>query len=304
MEPTGIKPEFDAAAAVLPKTAFAEYLQGLFDDDTVQNVFYAFQEMNLPAPEVQQEFLDATEGGLVFLSRYGVVIRIEAVDDVDSPFTFDRFNDSPWVLQPLATIEAGAATIEICPGVHMEKDDENVYFLEDQLRRQMINFWDPGIRNIGRLPGTNIPVVVDRLAVSRLTMNLAPVRHALKLISHKVIKHHMVVEEISEEARQAAEAQKKLYEPLQKAFSEAWPDQEQPANPRKMKNFWEMCRSYVREGKLVSGWDEIDPMNFREDAMATLVVSHKATAYEARLKSLDPINSVAVAIPQSPRSPA
>ncbi len=308
MEPIDLKSEFDEVAAALPRTEFADYLKNLFDDVTVRNVFYAFQYMGLPAPESRREFYDGTEGGLIFLNRYGAVIRVENADDSVSEFRFDRFNDSAWVLQPLAIIDAGAAVIEICPGCHMEKKDADIYYLDEQLRREMIDFWDKGIRNIGLMPvktprfSEGIPVVIDRLAVSRLTQNMVPVRRALKKLGDKVLKRP---EGMSEEVREAVEAQEQLYAPLRQAFNEAWPDQSVPADAGKMKQFWDMCSGYVQEGKLVAGWREIDPFNFRDDNTTALLVATKARDYERLLKSIEnSVSSAAAATPRSPLQPA
>jgi hypothetical protein len=229
----------DMANKDVPKTPFVAYLKSRFDDKTAEKVLEVFEKMGLPPPQLAEEFLPGTEGCLLFLSPYGLVMRIENREFEDGAWVPDRINNSGLVLNPVATIGAGEAIIELCPGCHLEKDYSNSERLRDRLRHENIDFWDLIEYNSGRLPvktpsfPEGVPVVIDRLAVRKLSDSIKDVSQALK-----------------QAAQEAREAQKALYGPLKSAFRDAWPDAE------KLKTFWDMCRRYVREGKLIAGWNE------------------------------------------------
>ncbi|MCK5518718.1 MAG: hypothetical protein KAI61_04820, partial [Alphaproteobacteria bacterium] len=104
-----LQPGFNQTAEALPKTDFVDYLLEKFGDKaTASAVLDAFEKMGIPAPESRDEFMDGAAGVLVFLNRYGLVIRIEHE-------YLGRINDSPWVLKPIASIDADEAIFEICP---------------------------------------------------------------------------------------------------------------------------------------------------------------------------------------------
>jgi hypothetical protein len=261
-----LEPVFNEAAEALPQTAFTDSLQDyLFDCETTRNVIKAFQQMGLPAPEQHNEFMHGSEGRVVFLNDYGLVIRIEENNS--------RINDSPWVLQPIASIKAGEAVIEICPAVHFEPDERNRDALRELLLQDGIKFWDPGAKNMGRLPiktphfPDGVPVVIDRPSVYRLTEDSMELREAL--LRKK--------QDDAAKYREAAEIQKKLYAPLQQLFRECW------SEPRRMERFWKECASFVQQGKLVAGWNETDDDSVNEGK--TSYAAGVAHHYAARLKS-------------------
>ncbi len=278
---------FKEAAGVLPQTDFARYLQQTFDEQTAREVLKIFQQIELPAPEKEQEFLPGTEGCIAFLSRCGVSIRIEYKDMANSPSAHaaDRINDSPFIIRPLASIDAGKATIEICPGCHTSDDGMESFRLSMQLHDLGINFWDEGPQNIGIIPvktpafPDGITVVIDRGAVNRLTTSVAQVKKALA----------------SAEASAAEEAEQELYAPLCQSFVEAWEGRQT------MQQFWDLCRIYAREGKLVAGWNEGEAGN---PLMKKSRAADAAKSYEDRLQLADkPVSSTAPAVPRSQRQP-
>jgi hypothetical protein len=257
--------EFNSKADdALPKTDFCAFLAKKFDRGTALKVLESFQKMNLPPPQKQEEFFVGTEGCLVLLNRYGLVLRIEIADLEESKCAADRINDSGWIIKPIASLNAGKAMIEIIPGSLFEKDEKTKWFLQDQLQNQGINFWDNFTDNIGRLPiqtpsfPEGVPVVIDRLAVVRLSRNVEPVREELKAL-----------------AEEAADAQEKLYAPLRQVFENAWPD------AQKMKKFWELCEQRTQEGKLVLGWAAAKSGDDFKSVDAAKAASH----YDVRLKS-------------------
>lgn len=253
------------------QTEFWHYLRGNFDEDTADRVVDAFHRMKLPPPQTDDEFLHGTKGALVFLNAYGMVIRIEQADPAKGLFKADRINDSPWMLQPLASLDAGKVIIELCPGCHCSDNSWDVAYLHDALLKQGHAFWDQGLANVGLLPvktprfPEGIPIVIDRLAVKKLTESTEAIRQAIAGI-----------EVGNDEIQEAAEAQERLYAPLRLAFDEAW------ADGSKMPQFWNLCQEYVREGKLVAGWNHPEGMDTPEKA---LMVVKTAAGYEKRLKS-------------------
>jgi hypothetical protein len=259
---------FNRAADNLPETFFCKSLMQYFGRETMFRVVDAFQKMGLPLPEKEEEFLKGSVGALVFLNDYGVVIRMELSGG-------KRVNDSGWIVQPLATIDAGELLIEICPGCVQAQSAKNNAYLSHKLERQGLKFWDCKISNIGHIPVSSvrfpegIPVVIDRLGVNKLTESAAAIRAALNDLP----------------SREAAEAQEKLYAPLRAAFAAAWPE------PGKMKDFWSLCQSYLREGKLVAGWNTPQGEEAaREETpfgsnIKTPLAAGAAKHYESRLKS-------------------
>jgi hypothetical protein len=242
-------------------TDFCAFLIQKFNRETAQRVLEIFEKMDVPAPQKQDEFLVGTEGCLVFLNKYAIVLRIEIADLEDSKWGADRINDSGWIIQPIASLNAGKAIIEICPGCHLGENLSHRTYLADHLQNQNINFWDSGISNVGKLPfktpffPDGVPVVIDRLAVIRLSRNAVPILEALK-----------------SQAEVAKKAQEELYGPLREAFAAAWPE------AGKMRKFWSLCLRYVREGKLVGGWKKAE----REGSMKSFEAAQAAKHYEAR----------------------
>ena len=292
-KPTGLVSEFNKTAGILPKTDFVGHLRSKFDVITTLNILDEFQKMGLPLPQGKEEFLSGLEGVLVFLNKYGLVIRLEVANfrrmpKLDSSKTYynpDRIDDNAWILKPLASLKVGMAVIEICPGCHQETKIANNEYLRKKLEKQGLEFWDYKLSNVGRVPvktvrfPEGIPVVIDRGALNRLTDSIKPVRELLVLAD-----------------QEAAEAQESLYAPLRQAFDDAWPD------TVKMKQFWKLCRSYVREGKLVAGWNEPQPPEVVHekcefgDNTKTPRAAEAAKHYAVRLQSSGNPVSSAVAV--------
>jgi hypothetical protein len=226
--------------------------------------------------------MSGNEGGLVLLERYGLVLRIERKELLEHYGAAD--SGSPWIMKPLASIDVGNAVIRLCPGcaVANEKDEKQRFFLKNRLRQQGIYFWDAQSSNYGSMPirtpsfPDGIPVVIDRGAVKKLTDDIEPVKTALE--------------------HEAAEATEGFYGPLRQAFEDAWPDQSGPSNAVKMKQFWDLCADYKRDGKLVAGWRE-EGHAFSKTEMA----AQSASAYEARLKSTEQAAITSATVPQPRR---
>lgn len=264
--------QFNGAAGSLPRTDFAAYLENTFDAATARDVLGTFARVGLPAPQKEDEFLAGTEGSLLFLNRYGVVIRIEHKDTQNSPsgFSSDRIDDSPWVLRPLASIDAGKAVFEICPGTHTSDDEMEALYLKEMAKSDGVNFWDAGAQNIGRIPVSTplmpqgIHVVIDRGAVNLLSEATNPIRHAL-------------AGEFAVQTKAAHEAVESFYGGLTRRFGDCW------SGGRPMRDFWNLCAKYAAAGKLVAGWNEKN-INDRFAENKKRRAMDKASRYEDRLR--------------------
>lgn len=213
--------------------------------ETLQDVAKVLASLRLPVPDHENEFLKANRGAILFSNYYGVTVRIE--EKVPLLETYDnamivRLPDYPLMIQPIARMDAGHAVIEICPGTNLANDR----FYADHVWRVMfeggLDFFDDGIHNVGLLPvktkkyPEGIPVVIDRLSVLVLTERSDRVKQALKTIGCK-------------------EDPQNIYAPLRKAFKKA-SGKDNAANPKKINSFWQQCRKFKRQGKLIAGWNQ------------------------------------------------
>ena len=282
--------DFNEAVKSLSLLNFSDYLHKVFGDETAQNVFRTFQQMGLPVPVHPKEFLVGHEGTTILLNPYGLVVRIEHKNFTSSPqhpeyWRFDRINDNPWILQPLGSIDVGAAVIEICPGTPIEQDQEIVERLAERLAMHEIDFWDAELGNVGRIPiGDSedwISVVIDRLGVRWREVSNAP---------RWIDELDMMREEI--ETEDATAAIEKFYAPLRQSFKECFPD------AQKMQQFWNLCLGHEQEGKLVAGWNAASPnVAMGEKTIAAVEISKN---YAVRLQAtVQSVSSAAPAVLQS-----
>ncbi|MDD9900336.1 MAG: hypothetical protein OXT65_05105 [Alphaproteobacteria bacterium] len=208
--------------------------------ETAQKVEKAFELMGLPVPDDNDQFVRGREGILLFDDAHGVVVRIEYTDQGRSGYDLMRANDSAWVVQPLATVDAGEMLIEICPGFKPETDGERVEQLKGLMAHEGYNFADAGLRNMGRMPISTptfpdgVPMSIDRAVVNKLEEGLRPVVDKIVDLVRKEVMN----------------AQRELYAPVRREFAQGWP------KPEKMKDFWKKCRDFVQEGKCAAGWND------------------------------------------------
>lgn len=157
---------------------FYNYIESRFGADTALEVVRTFKKLRLPVPK--EEFLGGTEGAIVFLNPYGMVLRIEAREGAMTRAGIGRVDDSAWILRPVASISAGKSIIELCPGCKMNGEYQDAMAVHGKLAKEGIDFWDVGSfgdasRNIGMMPvklpkfPRGVPVVIDRLSVARLS---------------------------------------------------------------------------------------------------------------------------------------
>lgn len=240
----GIAGDFAAAAADwYPRSVFEEELNRKFGKDTARSVMKAFDGLQLPPPDSPDSYMGASEGLILFLDRFGMVLRIENAGGSLNP----RINDSAWVLRPIATIDAGRALIELCPGCRATNDGRVPEMLAEELLAERVEFWDIQCANVGILPlatpffPDGVPVVIDRLAVQKLSAAAEVAGCALNRMVSASLK----------------EAENAYYKPFAERFTAAWRQPlKAPADPQKMKAFWDYCADQAFEGKLIPGWKQ------------------------------------------------
>jgi hypothetical protein len=229
-----------------------------FSDKEVQGVLKLLEGLQLPIPQKEAEFMAGTEGCIIFINRYGAVIRIEEKDEL-----YD-VNDSQWVLQPLARFKVGKAVVEICPACAFESDIKRYNVMKEGLQKDGLKLHDPGLRQTGRIPvrtpefPNGMTVVVDRQAVKKLSDDIKPVKNNLQAM---------------------------MYAPLRKKMAEAHDGKTFDAG--KVREFWALCADFVRDGKLVAGWNDYQPLydnKWEGKNPKGLQAAEKAKAYESLFK--------------------
>ncbi len=210
------------------------------DQKDADEIASVLRKLQLPLPRHEEHARLGYDGLLLFLNEYGIAVKIENGEKYSRSI---RVNNEPEILKPLAVIRAGDYIIELCPGCEIytgggiEMDN-----IKRTLRKKGYDFWDCGARNLGYLPVRNLPedpkgllLVIDRLSIqfgcgardNRLSM-LMPKFHPQDL----------------------------LHGPLVEKFKDAWPSRHARVDAAKIAEFWQMCRAFKEEGKLVSGWEK------------------------------------------------
>lgn len=243
----GIKRIFGIFTDVSRDVSFERRLKRRFGHATAQSVLSAIEKLGLPMP-TDGEFVKGSEGPLILLNDYNLAIRIDPVANKGRTlgFNWDRINDSPFVLRPIGSVIVGKAVVEICAGAHQTADKNVECELQRQLKESGLYFWDSGLMNVGILPvktpdfPNGIPVVIDRLAVRKLS-------RSANIISKAV--------------QEASLKEEEFYAPLRQAFLQAWPAGAENPDASKMKAFWAICHDYARAGKLVAGWSGAESQN-------------------------------------------
>lgn len=228
--------------AIRPPTDFDSRLVQFFDADTHQSITSVLTGLQLPLPDTADTFMSARDGALLFLDRYGIVIRIEK-----KPYEKDgiisrrqRMNNSAWILQPLASFDVGKAILEICPGCSPAADLQQCFAARDSLAKENIKYWDVQLVNTGLLPfktsgfPNGIPVVIDRLSVGRLDSKAGITGTFLSKINPQAL----------------------LYAPLKNALCDAWPQGQAKPDPEKIQRFWQLCEENLAKGVLIAGWKQ------------------------------------------------
>lgn len=220
------------------------------------------QAMNLPLP-LPQAMVASTDGMLLFLDDYGLLLRIETHAKRHS------LPGHPLVLQPLGDRPLHShIKIEVCPGVALETTSYLTGELWKALRRGGVDFWDLQSPNVGtiRLPDGNVPIVIDRGAVGLLSETPLAVARSLYAL------------------RLTSDPQRKRYADLRKAFKKAWPANAPLPKPAAMRDFLALCRARRNEGVLVSGWMVQKTTARQPDKQSMALASGAAYARQIRAR--------------------
>jgi len=244
---------------------FEGYLADKMNPETAKKVVDIFGKLQLPLPK-KGEFLEGTEGALVFLNRYGVVLRIE---HKKPEFTDNivRLDNNPLVLRPIASIPAKDAIVEVVPGSHSDGSEKDSLKVKELLAKANVDYWDDGAHNIGLLPfktpqfPNGIPVVIDRLAVAKFSERLKPVKVLLKALGLK------------------SDPQEALYGKLTEAFNAAWRKGTAQVDAPKMAAFWRQAERSLKAGQLIAGWNE-----YRKDTYKIAEARREAKKYDAEIE--------------------
>jgi|GEM_PF-1613100 len=178
-----------------------------------------FEALGLPEPEKGEYRTARSNGYILFLDDFGIIIRIS--DDKKTPRYVHNL-----ILQPLASRTIDGFRIDIMPGLKTPVTSKEVYALEDELSEDNLQFWDSHPYNCGYMPSGTV-VCFDEDAVK-----------ALPGFTAQVIKE-----------------QNKVFAPLKKAFTRAWPAGEN-VDSYEMARFWQMCRTMKDKNILTSGWQD------------------------------------------------
>ncbi len=218
-------------------------LRHSFGDDldrTTTRVKEVLEAMGLPLPR-RGAVITGSEGALMFLDDYGIILRVELTDDLLRKG--ERIDDHPMVLQPLGQRKLTEyAVLEICPGVHVTKDKKVRDVLFEKLPQSGVSMWDFQVCNAGVLPirlpqfPDGVPVVIDRLAVERLSEGTREVKDALSVFGL------------------AQDVQQMAYGALKQSFATAWPQGQDKPDPQAFRDFLQQCIRHKGLGHLVSGW--------------------------------------------------
>jgi len=258
---------------------FEDHIGSIFGEETKNKILSTLADLNLPLPQMRIEYLQASSGALMVLDDYSCVVRIEMSDakmDADSQQRGYRLRgrrvEHPLILQPLGMIDAGDATIEICPGTKTSASKEMSDDVKDILAEDGIDYWDDFAQNIGVLPIASedfpdgVPVVIDRLSVERLGQ--AP---------------KQIMKDFEE-----TNFQQKLYKPLYQKFKDAvkMTSQKTRVDREGIKTFWAACAQLKKEYKMIPGWQ------FYEDRKNLPIKQREAITagqeYKQRLQNKPP----------------
>lgn len=142
---------------LFPKMEFMENFVGA----EAEEINHIFKQLRLPVPK--EGFMSGTEGGLIFHTDAGIVIRAERKHSFKTmvyEFVAEHFGldfkiikphltamsaervNHEHILQPIASFETKHHIVEIVPGRKLGVTNEDVDKMSRQLEKSGISFWD------------------------------------------------------------------------------------------------------------------------------------------------------------------
>ncbi len=235
---------------------------------SIKKAFKVLRKLKLPIPSAG-EYLAGFGGALLFLEDEALVVRIEKSD---TKLHRIKRVKHPLVLQPLLSLPCDEITVEICPGTKLlEKLDDDTRdaintSLNKELHKVGVNLWDFQTENVGIITLPDFPdqeqvVVIDRNSVEVLMGN-AELFKLSRDLTHAPCEYQSQFDPLREKATQAF------------------------ANDR-IEEFYDKCREFKEEGRLVCGWGSKSYAKRDEYGFPskTAMANQTAQAYAKRRKS-------------------
>jgi len=248
---------------------------GLLDrvgTESAEEIKKFFDGMGLPVPDDGEYYCGTGSRYLVFLSDYGVVIRM-------TPNSSLMEFDNPHFLKSLFTRKAGNHQIDIDPGIECPASDQETNEIYKMLWTKFsIMVGDGRPHNLGFLPDSKLryPVMIDldpewtkrlvrldEAAVSRLTK---AVQTAKRLF--------LRTEDIN--MQEDINPQDEFFAPLKEIIDESWPANQNAPVLDGSQRILQACKDFKSAGKLVSPW--------KTDSY--LGTTGTANKYQQRLESM------------------
>ena len=252
----------------IPKGSIASGLP----DYQSREVLNFFKNLDLPLPRKDEWFQGSSDRRLVFLNDEGLVLRITPEHEI---LTFDHQH----FLKPLFQRRAAGLHFAIDPGIDCpvpESDASKIYrYLREEHR---INVADSKAENLGYLPGygRKHPLMIDldwmiSIGDEENEFLARSVILARKLMGHKVAQPEQTT---SETEVSTPDPQDIVYGDVRKMISNAWKEGIKTSDPEGIKAFFETCRDYKQEGRLLTRWQSND--YFGTAAKAALYAQSRA----------------------------
>ena len=216
--------------------------------------------LDLRVPKEKESYTGTCHRNLVFLNDCGLVIRITPEDQL---LGFDN----PHFLKPLFTRHAQGLQFAIDPGIDCPVELDAMQKIYKYLELNHGISVAQGIKhNLGYLPdGGSFPVMID---LDRSIYKRNDILNRLSAAAREARKAIGKEPEILQQARQAREAigmdpitlqngenpQDRLYGALRDKMARAWPEDMTMPDKLSIQDFFETCRKYKAEGKLLTRW--------------------------------------------------
>jgi hypothetical protein len=247
-------------------------------------VHAAFERLGIPLPGDKSFHRTSDQGAILFLHRFGVVIRLSSItfsehnQRLKSSGIAQQIIDHPCVLQPILSFSIGELRVEVLPGLRMSFNQQDCGQIITALARSNLMFFDDRIDNIGymgratpQLP-RGIPIVLDRNAVCRKPgVTVKQFNNPVPTETYLLL---------------ATEAQHEIKTRLETHIS-AWLAEQRDSRtqPAAARGLWSACAQLKEEGILNAGWmdDSFDGILWYKQHGTTSGAQNMSKLYERRL---------------------
>ncbi len=221
--------------------------------DTVPEAHDFFRQLALPVPDEDEHYSATGFRKLVFLSDYGIVIRMTPANSIMQV-------SNPHFLEPIFTRSAGGYQFAIDPGIDCTATWKEARAIYKYLNKKYgIHVSDGKPQNLGFVPdGTRRhPVLIDldptftsidRTQTIQVNAEAAARLNGTVRLLSSILKLKPSIPEMP------ADYQDGFYKPLKEAAAAMWPSNSNVANPEKTREFFSLCTAFKEAGKLLSTW--------------------------------------------------